>query len=63
MIPKSLHTVTVLVAVARLLRERNPDCNWNDAVYYARVSLGYADSPDLYGLCAQAVAKLNKGSK
>lgn len=56
-IPKSLHTVTVLVAVARLdMAARNSDAH--SAVHEALHVLGYANSPDIYGLAAKARAIL-----
>lgn len=56
---KSLHTVTVLVRVAKAL---NRDQVWSNgmAVDLALEALGLADMPDSYGLAAQAVKQLNK---
>jgi hypothetical protein len=66
MIPKSLHTVTVLVNVARehvrnagLSYTSAPLC-YQVAVRHALKVLGYADTPDAYGLAARAVAILEK---
>ena len=57
-IPKSLHTVTVLVTMAQLY----VDMGYSVAGAMERtvVALGYADSPDVYNLVQQATAKLVK---
>ena len=57
---KSLHTVTVLVRVAKAL---NRDNVWSNgmALDLALDALGLADLPDSYGLAAQALKQLNKG--
>lgn len=57
-IAKSLHTVTVLVQVARSTGYPNPE----DAIKRALIILGLEDAPDVYGLAAQALKKLNKGT-
>ena len=59
-IPKSLHTVTVLVAIARnhMLVHGTSAAT---AVMCATVMLDLHDAPDVYGLCEQAVRKLSKG--
>ena len=57
---KSLHTVTVLVRVARLLLKQNLACSHVDALIEALDALGLADSPDTYGLIDQALKQLNK---
>jgi hypothetical protein len=64
---KSLHTVTVLVRVAKLYRSSR---DWSAggtaqeanayAVSQALEALGLADMPDDYGLAAQAIKQLNK---
>jgi hypothetical protein len=60
MIPKSLHTVTALVNVARILRA--PGESAASAVDRAAIVLGYgAGSVDQYGLLAKATATLGKG--
>ena len=56
MIPKSLHTVTALVNVARELRLMGVD----DPIGTAASVLGYSRLADPYGLCAKAEALLNK---
>ena len=58
---KSLHTVTVLVRVAKAL---NRDQVWSNdmAVYLALEALGLTDMPDTYGLTAAAVKQLSKGN-
>lgn len=64
-IAKSLHTVTVLVRVARLhlshrrLMGDGPAAN-AFAVGQALETLGLSDMPDAYGLAAQAIKQLNK---
>jgi hypothetical protein len=65
MIPKSLHTVTVLVNVAREILLRGDYGNTSPlrcmlAVDKARRILGYADTPDVYSLAARAVVILEK---
>jgi hypothetical protein len=55
-LPKSLHTVTVLVNVARVLRA--PTETAESAVSRALIVLGYADTPDAYGLADKARAVL-----
>lgn len=59
-LPKSLHTVTVLVAMARLIRAQRPQYTAEDAVYQAMYQMGYSAESDHYGLVAQAVKKLNR---
>jgi hypothetical protein len=63
---KSLHTVTVLVAIARAHRaEFTFPVSHNSAamlVDYAVAMLNLQDSPDVYGLRAQAITKLSKGN-
>jgi len=56
---KSLHTVTVLVRVAKAL---NRDQIWSNgmAIDLALEALGLADMPDTYGLAAAALNQLNK---
>lgn len=66
MIPKSLHTVTVIAAIARTF------ATWPDvpadqldsmirvAVHEALHVLGYADAPDAYGLADKARKVLAK---
>jgi len=60
MIPKSLHTVTVLVRIARTVKgapiQNAADCALR--VNYALNVLGYADAPDAYGLADKACAIL-----
>lgn len=57
---KSLHTVTVLVRVARLLLKRDLAFSNVEAVNGALQVLGLDDMPDSYGLAVQAVKQLNK---
>ena len=56
---KSLHTVTVLVRVARDIQNRAPIAD-DTAITLALGLLGLADMPDDYGLAAQAIKQLNK---
>ena len=58
--PKSLHTVTVIVAMARLILDAKPHYTPYDAVYAALSALGYPSESDHYGLALQALKKLNK---
>lgn len=63
---KSLHTVTVLVNVARLapVPFSIPDARMSAyRVGFALQALGYADAPDTYGLAARAVAILEKDAQ
>ena len=55
-IPKSLHTVTVLVTMSRLLSPSEPAKGVLDVLK----SLGYTDTPDTYELVRQALKQLNK---
>ena len=63
-LPKSLHTVTVLVNVARELARVATDSGRSfipdgpDAVDVALIVLGYSDTPDAYGLADKARAIL-----
>ena len=60
-LPKSLHTVTVLVNVARLLQfsatERVSD---QEAIASALVFLGYANCNDMYNLAGAALKAMGK---
>ena len=58
-IAKSLHTVTVLVRVARDIQARQHMAN-DDAVTHALNLLGLGDMPDVYGLALQAEKQLSK---
>jgi len=51
-IPKSLHTVTVLVAVARAAYDEG--LNAQEAIADALAVLGYANTPDTYQLADKA---------
>lgn len=59
-VPKSLHTVTVLIAMAKLIQETRTHYTSEDAVYKALDTLGYSSTDDHYGLALQALKKLNK---
>lgn len=60
-IPKSLHTVMVLVAMAKIIRASRPAYTWEDAVGQALYQLDYGYTIDTYDLKNQAVKKLSKG--
>ena len=55
---KSLHTVTAIAAVARLIARTNPALTNESAVNAALVVLGYEGASDPYGLAARALASL-----
>ena len=59
--PKSLHTVTVLVRVAALF-QRYENCAAEEALDLALIQLGYGAAPDDYGLAASALKQLTKGA-
>ena len=64
-IPKSLHTVTVIVRLARFFRGftvMGDDLNAR-SIAYAVEKLGYADTPDTHELAAKALEILEKGDK
>lgn len=56
---KSLHTVTVLVRVARDIQKRAPIAD-DDAISLALALLGLSDMSDVYGLALQAEKQLRK---
>lgn len=60
MIPKSLHTVTAIVNVARAIIVLNGNTSNADAISAALVILGHADSADTYGLADKARKALAK---
>lgn len=61
MIPKSLHTVTALVNVARLFPELLREQHYYAAAAAAAAVLGYpVGTADTYGLIARAAAALQK---
>lgn len=57
---KSLHTVTVLVRIARDIQARDSNRGSFGAVYAALDLLGLGDAPDDYGLAMQAIKQLKK---
>lgn len=59
-IAKSLHTVTVLVRVARLLLKHNIASSPAEGVVLALMELGLAGGEDPYTLAAAALKQLNK---
>ena len=61
-LPKSLHTVSVLVAVAQRLII-NEGLSAAIAVSETLSVLGYTNTPDTYGLAQQALKKLNKATQ
>jgi hypothetical protein len=60
MVPKSLHTVSALVAVAKLIKGNAPTLDNAKAVEQALNVLGYNIEFDEYKLTEQALKKLNK---
>ena len=58
-IPKSLHTVTVLVAMAKLIHATY-GYNLRDCVTHALIELDYKDQDDQYGLIEQTMKKIAK---
>lgn len=56
--PKSLHTVTVLVRIASYIRQVQPGESVKDCVRGAAIVLGYIDAPDAYGLQASAIKQM-----
>lgn len=61
---KSLHTVSVLVKVARLLQQLGPFTpdgrpSNEKAIQLAKAELGHGDKPDTYDLCGQALKQLD----
>lgn len=61
-VPKSLHTVTTLVAVAKLIKANAPTLDNAKAVEQALNVLGYNIEFDEYKLTEQALKKLNKSN-
>lgn len=62
MIPKSLHTVTAIVAVARHLNAAPHPVECLSLARGAAAILGYADATDTYDLILRA-AQILKGKK
>lgn len=62
-LPKSLHTVSVIVAVAKLFLVSAPHYNAYGAVHAALQALGYKEEEDIYSLTQQAIKKLNKAAQ
>lgn len=61
-IPKSLHTVTVLVAIAREISILRHPYSVEESVASAVCILGLEDAPDVYGLREQAIRKLSRNA-
>lgn len=59
-IPKSLHTVTVLVRLARLLARLHPHATHEGLVGLAVIELGYVAAADTHGLAAAALKVMSK---
>ena len=57
---KSLHTVTVLVSVARHLKSQSTFMTWEYAVEVALTILGYGVAPDPYHLKLAALKQLER---
>jgi hypothetical protein len=62
MLPKSLHTVTVLVQLTKHLYDSRSDfaLTIEHCLFKALDILGYIDSTDTHGLTMQALKKLRK---
>lgn len=60
-LPKSLHTVTVLVRMARVIHGHTLGAE--KAVDNVLEALGYTDAADSYGLRAAAIAQLKAPAK
>jgi hypothetical protein len=60
-VAKSLHTVTVIVQVARRVLDTS-GYSTDEALDIAMDCLGLADRPDPYGLAAAARKQLDKGT-
>lgn len=54
-VAKSLHTVTVLIQIASLHREINPELDRIEAMNAAMRTLGLADRPNPYALDVKAL--------
>lgn len=61
-VPKSLHTVTVLVVMARMVRAARPAFTVEQCIQTALEQLGYTVEQDIYKLTEQALKKLNKSN-
>jgi hypothetical protein len=57
-LPKSLHTVTVIVRVAKALRPLHPHATAEGLAGIALLALGYVLTDDPYGLERAAIAQL-----
>lgn len=57
-LPKSLHTVTVLVNVARIMLGTDQADTREQAINIALRSLGYGDAEDPYGLREKALKQM-----
>ena len=61
-VAKSLHTITVIVQVARALEDARGFSNIENALDAALIALGLYKRPDPYGLRAKALVLLQKGA-
>lgn len=61
-IPKSLHTVTAIVAVARYINPTPAACECAQLARHAAVILGHDPADDTYGLIGRAADTLKKGA-
>jgi len=59
-IAKSLHTITVIVQVAKLLHRKNPTIGIEGAVTAALEALQLQGKPDTYGLATRAMMLMFK---
>lgn len=60
-IPKSLHTVTVFVRIAKDVMRRHQGCDARAALIVAQVMLGLEEAPDVYELTKAALKQLEAG--
>ncbi len=59
-IPKSLHTITVLARVARLVKPQHPNASDEQLIAIAAIELGYVDAADPYMLKFKALKALQQ---
>ena len=61
-LPKSLHTVTVFVRIAKDVMRRHPGCDARAALIVAQVILGLEDTDDVHRLTQAALKQLEAQS-